>query len=227
MRLPTASLLLLLFAASLAGAETVRVQAAADATVIENPAGAKANGRGKVFFAGRTNQAGNSIRRTLIYFEIAGLVPRGAIIESASVFLFLTSSNPEPSVVSLHRVLTGWTEGQSASSGGGGAASQAGDVTWMHTTYNSSTWPRPGGHYIDHPSAETEVTSEGFHLWTDPGMISDIRSWAAAPGRNLGWILIGDESEGGTAKRFSSREEPDVDLRPFLEVSYSMAPGRE
>jgi hypothetical protein len=55
-------------------------------------------------------------------------------------------------------------------------------------------------------------------------MVADVRLWLAAPHRNFGWILLGDETAPGTAKSFGSREEPDLSLRPVLEVTYHL-PG--
>ncbi|TFG94043.1 MAG: hypothetical protein E4H11_07505, partial [Myxococcales bacterium] len=64
MRIAIAVLLLLAPAAAMA--ETVFIEAARDATLIEDPDGALANGSGPVFFVGRNNQAENSVRRGLI-----------------------------------------------------------------------------------------------------------------------------------------------------------------
>ena len=47
-------------------AETVLIPASHDATVIEDPDGALANGSGPFFFAGRTNQEQDSVRRGVL-----------------------------------------------------------------------------------------------------------------------------------------------------------------
>ena len=57
-------------------AETVRIEAGRDATLIEHPDGARANGSGPFFFVGRTSQGQNSVRRTLIWFDVAAALDR-------------------------------------------------------------------------------------------------------------------------------------------------------
>ena len=47
----------------------------------------------------------------------------------------------------------------------------------------------------------------------------------AQPASNFGWILVGDETQGFTAQRFSSRENSTVNNRPRLNVNYAVAPS--
>jgi len=214
-----------LAAASLATADTVRIEAERDATIIQDPAGAWANGSGPVLFAGRTNQGANSIRRGLLVFDVASALPAKAIVERVAVTLYMTPSHPEPRRVGLYRMQSDWSEGPSASSGGGGMTSQPGDVTWIHTFYDTQTWHHEGGDFIGRASAIEEVVDSGFYTWSDTAWLKDdVRFWASAPRRNFGWILIGDEGTPGSVKSFSSREEPDPALRPVLEITYRM-PG--
>jgi hypothetical protein len=208
-----------------AAAETVTVDASRDATLIEHPDGALANGSGPALFAGRTGQDQNGTRRALLYFDVARAVPRRAIIETAKLTLYMTPSNSEPHTLRLHRVLADWGEGPSSSSGGSGAESEPGDVTWVHTFYDFDFWIHAGGQFVGRVSAELEVAGFGFHTWaSDRHVVQDVRLWKSTPGRNFGWILIGDETEPQTAKSFASRESPDLALRPVLEVTYRL-PG--
>jgi hypothetical protein len=217
--------LLVLWSGPPAAAETVTVEAGRDATLIEHPAGSFANGSGPAFFVGHTAQAENGIRRALLYFDVASALPDGAIFESVSLALVMSPSNPVASDVSLHRLLADWGEGPSAGSGGGGAPSQPGDATWLHTWWDTDYWVRPGGQFVARSSAEKEVAGPGHYTWvTTVHLLQDVRLWAAAPERNFGWILIGDEGALQTSKNFASREHPDPSLRPVLEISYRM-PG--
>ena len=68
----------LLLASEQASAETILIDVGRDTTLIEEPDGALANGSGPVFFVGRTNQGQNSVRRGLIYFDVAAALPRNA-----------------------------------------------------------------------------------------------------------------------------------------------------
>jgi len=213
----------LLGAPVLAG--TVLVPADRDATLVEHPDGAFANGSGPAFFAGRTNQEENGIRRALLRFDVAGALPPHAIIESASLTLYLQPSNPGAREVRLHLVLTDWAEGPSSASGGGGDEAQPGDATWIHTFYDQELWIHPGGDYVPAESAGLVVDEAGFYTWQSTlRLIRDVHLWAVAPHRNFGWLLTGDETTRQTAKSFASREHPDEALRPVLEITYRL-PG--
>lgn len=218
--------LLVLLAPALATADSVLIEASRDATLIEQPDGALANGSGPVFFVGRNNQAQNSVRRGLVYFDVAAVLPRNARVESVRLSLYMSPSNPGPRRIHLHRVLAGWGEGASSASGGGGDVSVPGDVTWIHTFYDDAFWVRPGGHFVARASASRMVAASDFYSWESTRkLVADVRRWVAAPQRNFGWILIGDETTRQNAKSFASREEADVSLRPVLEVTYHL-PGR-
>ena len=113
--------LLLLLAPALATANTVLIEAGRDATLIEEPNGALANGSGPLFFVGRTNRAQNSVRRGLVYFDVAAALPQDARVESARLTLYMSPSpNSASGRIGLHRLLADWGEGASSASGGGG-----------------------------------------------------------------------------------------------------------
>jgi hypothetical protein len=223
-RYETILLMMLLFCLP-AAAETVTVEASRDATLIEDPDGAWSNGSGPFFFAGRTAQAQNGVRRALLYFDLAAALPRNAIVESASLTLYISPSNPEIRELRLHRLLADWGEGPSSSSGGGGARSEPGDATWLHTFYDHEFWVHSGGQFLGRASARRDVGESGFYTWDSTNhMVQDVRLWKSAPQRNFGWVLIGDETTRQTAKSVASRENPDATVRPRLEVSYRL-PG--
>jgi hypothetical protein len=217
--------LVLLLTPGLATAETVFVEAGRDATLIQEPAGELANGSGPAFFVGRNNQAQNSVRRGLVYFDVAAALPRNARVENVRLTLYMSPSNPGPRRIRLHRLLADWGEGTSYASGGGGDVSTPGDATWIHSFYDDEFWVRPGGHFVRRASASRMVAASDFYTWDTRKMRADVRRWLAAPHRNFGWILIGDETTRQNAKSFASREASDPSLRPLLEVTYHV-PGR-
>jgi hypothetical protein len=101
-----------------------------DATIWEGEE-SKASGSGSNLFVGNNNQG--QARRTLLQFDIAAAVPAGATV--LSVILRLTNNKAAASgtgaPLSLHALSVPWGEGPSnARNGGGGAAAQAGNVTW-------------------------------------------------------------------------------------------------
>jgi hypothetical protein len=209
-------------------ADTVRVEADLDATLIEDPAGALANGSGPFFFSGRNNQSEGYLRRALLRFPVAGALPDGAVIEEVSLVLFMSASNPAPRLFTLHRVQAEWSEGASASSGGGGAPSLPGDVTWIHRHNDTALWQSAGGDFLPPASAALEIGDTGVWTWRSADqatlrMRADVILWAAAPHRNFGWILIGDETTSQSVKSFASREHADPALRPYLEITYRLA----
>jgi len=215
---------ILLLGVTAAAPDVVIIEADRDATLIEDPDGSLANGAGPALFAGRTAQSAHSVRRAILHFDVAAALPARAVIEAASLSLHLNPSNAVPSRLRLHRVLEEWGEGDSSSSGGGGAPSGPGDVTWIHTFWDTEEWIRSGGHFVGRASAELEADEPGLYTWESTKYLtSDVRIWKAAPAQNFGWILIGDETTSQTAKAFASREHPDSTLRPVLEITYRIA----
>jgi hypothetical protein len=165
------------------------------------------------------------VRRALLRFDVAAALPARALIEDVSLTLFLAPGNPEQRTLRLYRVLADWGEGASASGGGSGAPAEPGDATWLHTFFDSEFWVHGGGQFAGVASAAQEVLGSGFYAWSGRHLAQDVRLWLAAPERNFGWILIGDETAPQTAKGFASREHPDPALRPALRVTYRMPPA--
>ena len=208
-----------------ARAEGILLEAVRDTTLIESATGALANGAGEAVFVGRTGQPVGSRRRALVAFEVAGAIPAGATITSATLILALSESNAGPVAVNVHRLLADWGEAGSSSSGGRGNAAQPRDATWIHRFHDGELWSEPGGDFAPVPSTRTEVDAPGDYGWPSTAeMVADVQGWVdGAP--DHGWILLGDESAPTTAKRFQSREAADPDLRPVLAVEF--VPKRE
>ena len=209
-----------------AQADMVHIVADRDATLIEDANGALANGAGPALFTGRTGQSAFALRRALIHFDVAGILPERALIDRVFLSLYQTSANnADVHTVSLHRVLEDWSEGPAFSSGGGGAAAEPGDVTWLHTDYAEQYWNREGGHFVAHASASEGVAGVGYYTWqSSPALVSDVRIWLHAPQQNFGWLILGDEDQLQSSKRFSSRESAAVDQQPVLTIQYHL-PG--
>jgi hypothetical protein len=219
-----AGLLVLIPALSAVG-EVVTLTSIKDNTLYEDPTGATSNGSGTHLFAGET--LGGSLRRGLIEFDVAGAVPEGATIISASVRLHMSMTSTAGVVVELHRVLQEWGEGASVGFGeeGAGAPSAPGDATWLHTFFDTSFWDQPGGDFDASASGSAVVFSNGFYTWgPTPGITADVQAWLKAPEMNHGWMLLGDESALQTAKRFDTREHPDTSVRPMLTIEYLPVP---
>ncbi len=200
--------------------QTTAIPADRDATLIEHPEGALANGSGPVFFAGRTSQPTDSIRRGLVHFDVAEHLPAGAIVQEASLELHCTQTSGGAAVVGLHRALVSWGEGASYATGGQGAPAEPQDATWLHRFYPDVFWSKPGGFFAGGARAATSVEDPGLYTWQDPKLAADVRLWLLNPAANHGWLLLGDESASTTVKRFESRESAEPDLQPVLRVTW-------
>ena len=219
----TLAILAMVLCGSIAHAETIEIEATRDATLIEDPDGALANGAGPAFFVGHTAQSVGGIRRAVIFFDVASAVPDGAILEHVALTLHLSQNASSPSVVELHPLLTDWSEGDSYSSGGHGGSAEPGDATWIHTSFDDAFWVHDGGDFIGRASARREVGATGFYTWEDtPQLLNDVRLWLHAPERNFGWVLIGDEVHPHFTTRFDSRESATPDFRPLLTIVYRL-----
>jgi len=223
---------LLLCLPAKAPADTVVIEATRDNTLYEDPAGALSNGQGQYVFAGRVGGIGGGAkRRALLRFNLAGAIPAGSLIDSATLTLYMSKTPIGDKIVSVHRVTADWGEGASDDTleEGSGAPSQPGDATWRHTFFPGSFWAAQGGDFEAAASASTTVgLLLGFYTWSStPQLVADVQMWLDTPASNFGWILIGDESTLATSKRFDSSEYADTTKRPKLTVEFTscLVPG--
>jgi hypothetical protein len=215
-----ASFVFLLCALESSAQTTVNLQATADNSMYQEFSN-YSNGSGEYLFAGSTVTSNK--RRALVNFNaLTEFIPRCATIQSVTLTLHMSRTIAGPKNVKIHRVLQDWGEGLEDAPGEEGFGTQAdtGSATWVDNNFAVSQWTRPGGYYADSASASTSVNQIGFYTWSSPRMIADIQNWLASPNSNFGWIIIGDESAGTTAKRFDSRENIDPSFAPKLSVTY-------
>jgi hypothetical protein len=214
-------------AAASAAAETVSIGPKKDNTIYSESE--NTNGGGQYLFAGTTQQ--NKYRRAIISFDVAGNVPAGSTIESATLTLHMSRTNvgAQPVVVHLHQCLLPWGEGTvvGPSGEGGGGPPHPGDATWSFNMFNTNRWSAPGGDYSPAPSGSTLVgNSIAFYSWSSPEMAQEVQSWVDADETNFGWVVLA-EGEGHppvTAKRFDSRENVAPQFRPVLQIVYNPPP---
>ncbi len=183
------------------------------------------NGSGQHLFSGRTAAVLNpSSRRGLIQFDVAGGVFEDATITNVTLTMYMSRTNVgSPTVnIALHRLSTEWGEGATDAQDeeGVGGPPEPGDATWEHTFFDTDSWTTQGGDFLGTVSAMTAVGDEGFYSWSSPQLIADVQDMLDNPGGNLGWILIGDEDQPTTAKRFDSRENPTMSQRPVLVIEF-------
>jgi hypothetical protein len=237
-RIAVAVTTLLVLGAVPAVADIVNLSASKDNTLFFSAAGALSNAKGQFLFTGRT--ALGEIRRAVVHFDVAGTIPAGSTVNTASLKLTydITRVTPPGNIATngsrLHtakRLLADWGEGTSDADGeeGAGANSTTGDATWAHRNFNTVNWTTAGGQFSGTTSASVTVgTTPGVYTFTSGQLAADVQSMLDTPGGNFGWIVQGVESSTSTAKRFGSREHPNVAARPVLTVDYTAptaAPG--
>jgi hypothetical protein len=204
-----------------ANAAEIELFAIRDNTLFEDEQGDTSNGSGPSLFAGRNSQG--RARRALVAFDVASALPVASTLDSVTLHLRLSSSSdPEPRIVRLHRVLAAWGEGASFSEGGRGAPAAPGDATWRHRFYPTDLWSGAGGDFAAAPSGTVTVAGEGEYRWRGATLTGDVRAWMERPGGAHGWIVIAEEDLSGTARRFESRESVAVEHRPRLVLHYSL-----
>ncbi|MCZ6796139.1 MAG: DNRLRE domain-containing protein [Planctomycetota bacterium] len=204
--------------------ETVTLEALKDTSLYESADGLLANGSGPGLFVGRTAQIVGPLRRALVAFDIATAVPPGATIQNATFTLTVDRAPPlaEVTRMRLHRVTRDWGEGMSNAGefGGIGVPPAEGDASWIHTFFPAQNWSTPGGDFVAEPSAGADVAPEGPSQWQSEALVADVQSWLDDPAGNFGWVVVGDEVNDLSARRFASRELEDSTLHPTLTVEF-------
>ena len=122
--------------------------------------------------------------------------------------------------VELHKLLADWGEGTSDATGeeGQGAPATTNDATWRHRFYDTIFWTTQGGDFSNTVSGSQSVGAIGDYTWSSAQMVTDVQSWLDNPAGNFGWLVLGNESENTTAKRFDTRESSSP---PVLNIEYT------
>ncbi len=213
-------ILLCSISTELAAQQTIQLTASQDNTLYESADGSLSNGQGDYIFVGTTAR-GSQKRRALVQFSFSGELPDSAQLTAVSLNLFMSKTRAASTPVSIHRLTQAWGEGSSNASGdeGAGIAATNGDATWLHRRFDTELWQQAGGDFEATASATTDVIGNGLYTWTSSQLLADVQLWLADPAQNFGWIVLGDESQSTTAKRFNSRENSSDP--PTLILTYS------
>lgn len=210
---------------SLLNAQTVILNALKDNTIYSNLPN-NSNGAGENFTSGAIN--GGPVRRGLLMFDLSS-IPAGATITAVSLRMVMNRTVSGANNVSLHRLNENWGEGASDAGGGAdgnGAPAELGDATWVCTFSDgaggcTTSWSTAGGVFQPAASGTTSVGGPAAYTWSSAQMITNVQGWLNTPATNFGWVIIGAEGTPQSAKRFSSRTNPQVADRPTLTVTYT------
>jgi len=211
---------------NLAIAQLANINPVKDNTLYEyDPAdGDLSNALGFHFFAGET--AMGELRRGVLAFDIAGNIPAGSTILGVTLSLNMSRTGVDTArTVELHKLLADWGEGTSQATGdeGMGAPATPNDATWRHRFFDTIFWTTEGGDFSATVSASQSVGPVGVYTWSSSQMRADVQSWLDDPASNFGWLVLGDESDILTAKRFDTRESASP---PVLTIQYRPAGPR-
>jgi hypothetical protein len=219
------------FIAVSSSAEQIALGASADATLFGvNPLNSAG---GDTFFLAGTTQ-NHTTNRALLLFDIAGAIPAGAQINSASLNVDVTrrpGCGFESSFFGLHRMLRSWGEGNTVvtdNNGGLGAPAEPGDATWDYRHAFSDPWATPGGaagidYVTDFSSLAFVFDVDLYQFEGTPETRADVQFWLDHPESNFGWMLKGESEElAFTARRFASSE--DFSGGPQLIIDYTPVP---
>jgi hypothetical protein len=210
-----------------------------DATIYSQNDSGNSNGAGPGMFAG--TDGNGHVLRSLLRFDIAGVVPAGSTITSAQLTLHVGmvagGSGASTVTIDLHRILNGWGEGTTGSTAttisgtGQGFPAGEGDSTWndrFYATTSPMLWTTPGGDFSSSTSGSTNIGSilDAESIWASGlELISNVQGWLDDPSHNDGWILMnGDELHARTFRAFYTREAANPAFRPQLQISYVIAP---
>jgi hypothetical protein len=161
----------------------------------------------------------------LLLFDIAGNVPAGSIINSATLTLTVTAvpSGGLNSTFDLNRLLASWGEGNGSDHGGSPAG--VGQATWNNRFGSSgSPWSTPGGDFSPTASASRSIAGLGSYTFASTaGLVADVQGWLTSPASDFGWVLRSEsEVSGTTIRRFGSRDSGAS--APTLTISYTTIP---
>jgi hypothetical protein len=205
---------------NVASADTISINPIKDNTLYEFDAaeGDHSNALGMHFFAGETGMG--ELRRGVLAFDIAGNIPLNSAILGVTLSLNMSrTADTTARTVELHRLLADWGEGTSVAPGeeGEGAPATPNDATWRHRFFDTIFWTTEGGDFSPTISASQSVGATGVYMWSAPQMIADVQSWLNNPSANFGWLVLGNESDIASAKRFDTRESASP---PVLTIQY-------
>ena len=189
-------------------ADSVTLKPTADAMLDEKLPTSNSGGNPDLVSGTLGPSAGSARRRIVLKFDLAGQIPPGATVASATMTINVVLKIPLGAANSnflLRQITQSWKETE---------------VTWISRQVGAS-WISAGGDFSGPTRASTPVTGLGSYQFdSTAGLVADVQNWLNDSNSNNGWILMSDsELVPKTARHFAPRE--DVANSPSLTVIYT------
>ncbi len=236
-RIITLALLSPAIIATSASAQTsVTLEPSKDNAVFDTFSDIESSGASPAIVIGRVGPMSSSAaRRMVLEFDLSSL-PENITITDATLKFTVIGTNKggitDPTL-SVFKMTTEWGEGTSNTgpswghdSGiGQGAPAQQDDTTWRHAFWPNTTWTAPGGDFeatasAVHQMGDLDPSLESLQTVTSAGIIADVQAWADDDASNHGSILTMEDDGDKKTPHIGTRENPDPNLRPTLELTY-------
>lgn len=159
----------------------------------------------------RVKSESGKLNRSLLYFNLAGVVPTNAKVTSATLSLWVKDVKDGNSTIRAHQLLDTWTEDQ---------------VTWRYQDKNTTEeWTNLGGDY-----SATILDSEAFvdgvkDYWATFNVSAAAQAWAANPATNHGVILESPVTNPKSEVQFESSNHGTASERPKLHICWDVGVG--
>ena len=209
--------------ANLASAGIVNINPSKDNTLYEyDPVeGDHSNALGFHFFAGENRD--EELRRGVLAFDIAGMIPPGSTITAVSLSINMSRTPTERCYLwSCTSCLPIGARERPLRLEEKATERQLRLMMPHGDTVSSIRFlDTQGGDFSATVSASQTVGVVGHYTWSSAQMVADVQSWLDNPASNFGWLVLGDETDIATAKRFDTRESASP---PVLTIEFTPAP---
>ncbi|ANE45480.1 hypothetical protein SY83_03140 [Paenibacillus swuensis] len=147
-----------------------------------------------------------NIMRSLLRFELEGIVPVGSKVLSSDMNLWMASvSNNTPINISLHEATTLWSEYH---------------ASW-NIANNGKAWTKPGGDFVAQPLSTVSGVGQLTSKLQWPVSSNKVNEWINDKTKNNGLLLKSTNETTLSYKRFISSDETSVlGYGPLLSVTY-------
>lgn len=166
-------------------------------TSVSSTSPASSSGTSTTVIVGGANDRTGLLRFDNLFGNGPNQIPLGSTIHSASLLLNVTTATSADATITLHRVLTNWSEASTHNSLGSGLAFDDSEVSSVADAV-----------------VETPETTSAQLI---TGLEESLQAWSDGAA-NLGWAIAGSNASDWA---FSSSEAATPALRPILLISYT------